>query len=332
MPERTLAFRRRASDKHPAEKRTPIPRAAWFFFAFWIALSVFLLWRSLPNGRPENVAIWANTLATQAYAGLTLLLVFLTWRLYTIATEATTQAERAHRASHSPLLMAKVSAVVGTGSGRSLRLEIANVGEGAAYSISTQSYLKPGYGQPDDHADHTVALPKGQTITVLLDVTWLVRVFRVLLHDLIQNSLPAGVVYPPREDNYETLSRFDEDLRDLCSFLDCDFIIEITYDDLYGTHTRTTVTVPRGELPLQRVSKVDRDETNVSPRTSHEIETTFDPGEELGEAYVIDLKHPGYWPSSVREVRLMHHPDNARANGNAAASPSADGDASLAGR
>jgi hypothetical protein len=311
MAEKTHAFRRRASDKNAAtDKRAPIPRVAWVFFAVWVVISVYLLWASrVPSGRPEYLAIWATTLATQAYTGLTLLLVFLTWRLYTLATEATTQTERAHRASHSPMLMAKVSAVVGTGSGRSLRLDIANVGEGAAYSIRTQAYLNPGYGQPDDHADHTVALPKGQTITVLLDVTWLIRVFRVLLHDLIQNSLPTGVVYPPREDNYDTLSSFDEDLRDLCSFLEADFVIEIDYADLYGTGTRTTITIPRGELALQRVSKVDRDETNVSPRTSHEISTTFDPGEELGEEYHIDLKHPGYWPSSVREVRLLRHPD-----------------------
>jgi hypothetical protein len=308
---RKLPFRRRASDFDvPRDKRTPIPKAAWIFFAAWIAISAFLLWRSYrPGERPEELAIWSGTLATQAYAGLTLLLVFLTWRLYTIATEATTQTERAHRASQSPLLMAKVSAVVGTGTGRSLRVDIANVGEGTAYSIRTLNYLKPGYGEPDDHADHTVALPKGQTITVLLDVTWLVRVFRVLLHDLIQNSLPEGVVYPPREDNYDTISAFDEDLRDLCSFLESDFIIEIVYADLYGTETRTTITMPRGELALQRVSRVDRDETNVSPRTSHEIETTFEPGEEIGEAYVIDLRHPGYWPSSVREVRVLRHPD-----------------------
>jgi hypothetical protein len=296
-----------------ADKRRPIPRVAWIFFIIWAAISAYLLWRSrVPNGHPEYIAIWANTLATQVYAGLTLLLVFLTWRLYTLATEATTQTERAHRASHSPLLMAKVNAVVSTGSGRSLRVDIANVGDGAAYSIRTQSYLNnQGYERPDDHADHTVALPKGQTITVLLDVTWLIRLFRVLLHDLIQKSLPSGVVYPAREDNYETLSSFDEDLRDLCSFLTCDFIIEISYDDLYGTQTRTTVMVPRGELALQRVSKVDRDETSVSPKTSHEIVTTFDPGEELGEEYHIDLKHPGYWPSSVREVRLLRQPDSA---------------------
>jgi hypothetical protein len=311
MTLKTLPFRRRASDKNgDPDKRAPIPKAAWYFFAAWVVISVYLLWRArVPADHPEYLSIWANTLATLAYTGLTLLLVFLTWRLYTLATEATTQTERAHRASHSPLLMAKVSAVVGTGPGRSLRLEIANVGEGAAYSIRTQSYLKPGYDQPDDRAEHTVALPKQQTITVLLDVTWLIRVFKVMLHDLIQNSLPMGVVYPARDDNYETLSSFDEDLRDLCSFLDCDFVIEIAYDDLYGTQTRTTITIPHGELALQRVSKVDRDETNVSPRTSHEIQTTFDPGEELDEEYPIDLKHPGYWPSSVREVRLLRHPD-----------------------
>ena len=309
---KTLPFRRRASDFDvPREKRAPIPRAAWGFFAAWFAVSAYLLWRSYAPGEgPAELAIWSGTLATQTYAGLTLLLVFLTWRLYTIATEATTQTERAHRASQSPLLMAKVSAVVGTGTGRSLRVDIANVGEGAAYSIRTLNYLKPGYGEPDDHADHTVALPKGQTITVLLDVTWLVRVFRVLLHDLIQDSLPTGVVYPPREDNYDTISAFDEDLRDLCSFLECDFIIEIVYADLYGSETRTTITMPRGELALQRVSRVDRDETNVSPRTSHEIATIFEPGEEIGDAYVIDLRHPGYWPSSVREVRVGRQADD----------------------
>ncbi len=306
-----MPFRRRASDaRGEVRRRAPIPGPAWVFFAIWILISGYLLWRSrVPDGRPEYLAIWASTLATQAYTGLTLLLVFLTWRLYTLATEATTQTERAHRAAHSPLLMAKVSSVVATGSGRSLRLDIANVGDGTAYSIRTQAYLKPGYGEPDDHADHTVALPKGQTITVLLDVTWLIRVFRVLLHDLIQDSLPTGVVYPPREDNYDALSTFDEDLRDLCSFTNSDFIIEVAYADLYGTATTTTVTIPRGELALQRVSRVDRDETPVSPRTSHEIETSFEPGEEIGGEYHIDLRHPGYWPSSVREVRVVHQQD-----------------------
>jgi hypothetical protein len=319
MPKKkALPFRRRASDVGgDASKRTPIPRAAWGFFAIWILISAYLLWRArVPAGHPEYFAIWANTLATLAYTGLTLLLVFLTWRLYTIATEATTQVERAHRASHSPLLMAKVSAVVATGTGRSLRLDIANVGDGTAYSIRTQTYLKPGYGEPNDHAEHTVALPKGQTITVLLDVTWLIRVFRVLLHELIQDSLPTGVVYPPREDNYDTLSTFDEDLRDLCSFTNSDFIIEVAYTDLYGTDTQTTVIIPRGELALQRVARVDRAETNVSPRTSHQIETSFEPGEEIGDEYHIDLRHPGYWPSSVREVRVLSQPDHPESRGN----------------
>lgn len=205
--------------------------------------------------------------------------------------------------------MGKVSAVVSTGSGRSLRLDLANVGEGAAYAIHTNAYFRPVQGSPDGTTPHVVALPKGQTVTVLLDVTWIVRFIRERLHDLIQNSLPAGVIFPLREDNYETLSSFEEDLRDLCSFLRCDFLIEISYADLYGAHTWTTLTIPHGELALQHVSKVEREETGVSARISHEISTSFDPGEELGEAYHIDLKHPGYWPSSVREVRLVGRTD-----------------------
>lgn len=264
--------------------------------------------------QPEAMAIWGGTFATLGYTATTILLVFLTWRLYTLATEATTQTERAHRASHSPLLMAKVSAVVTTGSGRSLRLDIANVGEGAAYGIHTDAYLKPPFGKPDGITPHTVALPKGQTITVLLDVTWLVRLFRERLHDLIQSSLPAGVTYPRREDNYETLARFDEDLRDLCSFLDTDFVIDVMYADLYGSHTCTTVTIPHGELALQRVSKVDREETGVSARISHEIETAFDPGDELDDAYHVDLKHPGYWPSAIQQIKIVSQTETIEAS------------------
>jgi hypothetical protein len=184
-------------------------------------------------------------------------------------------------------------------------MEIANVGEGAAYGIRTRSFLLPHFGSPDPLTAHTVALPKGQAISVLLDVTWLVRLFRERLHDLIQASLPSYVTYPQREDNYETLSSFDEDLHDLCSFLDCDFHVEVCYSDLYGSESHTIISIPRGELALQRVTKVHRDETSVSPRISHEIDKVFDPGEELDEEYHIDLKHPGYWPSSVAEVRLL---------------------------
>jgi hypothetical protein len=290
-----------------ADKNAPIPRIAWLFLLAWAFVCAYTLWNSRVKDptHPEGYAVWVGSMATEVYAGLTLLLVFLTWRLYTLATEATTQTERAHRASHSPLLMAKISAVVGTGSGRSMRMEIANVGEGAAYGIRTRSFLQPGYGKPDPLTAHTVALPKGQAISVLLDVTWLIRLFRERLHDLIQAGLPAGIVYPRREDNYEELSTFEEDLHDLCSFLDCDFNVEVCYADLYGSESHTVISIPRGELALQRVTKVHRDETSVSPPISHEIDRVFDPGEELDEEYIIDLKHPGYWPSSVAEVRLL---------------------------
>lgn len=294
------------------KRRSPVPPAAWYALAVWGVISGFLLWRSWsPGMQPEAMAVWAATFAGLGYTATTILLVFLTWRLYTLATEATTQTERAHRASHAPLLMAKISAVVSTGAGRSLRLDIANVGEGAAYAIHTESYLRPEVGKPDGVTPHAVALPKGQTVTVLLDVTWIVRLFRERLHDLIQASLPAGVTFPRRDDNYETLTSFDEDLRDLCSFLDCDFVIEVSYADLYGAQTRTTIVIPHGELALQRVAKVDREQTGVSARISHEIETSFDPGEELGDAYQIDFKHPGYWPSAVQQIRIVSHPESS---------------------
>jgi len=104
-----------SQNRFEPKDHTAIPLSAKVVLGIWALISLAIIviaaltpavrapWMHLSRGDFINTGL---LLANQFLSGLTLLLVFLTWRLYKIATEATTLTERSQRASHAPLQIA----------------------------------------------------------------------------------------------------------------------------------------------------------------------------------------------------------------------------------
>lgn len=334
----------RASEKGKLLGIAAIPIQARWAFVSWGIASAIVLYLSLPwkkeipiligSGKADILA-WGTLLSSTVYTGLTLLLVILTWRLFRIATEATTLTERSQRAARAPLVLSRIISVLITGFGSSIRLNLANVGDGPAYSVSTRLYLRRSdnqecvdqkflaylkeigetrFDKPDaslyadvvDVADreinlesqgHLLALPKNQEVTVLVHTTTL----QALFNDHLRYS---GEEVDWDMQNVEKLSR------DLCSALDCDLLIDVSYKDLYGSDFTATLVSPNGIIARQQLASLTSHATDTSENVifempHHEMSTIFNPGHEhLEYESEMEMDHPGYWPTRVTEVRI----------------------------